>query len=72
MGELVRLRGRSQVGMLAAVMAVMVAGSAVVGVCVLLMTSSPQRALQLAIVGAPAADVQVGVPCPHCGTEQTW
>ncbi len=61
MGELVRLRARSQLGMLVAVMAVMVAGSALVGVCVLLTTSSPQRALQLAIVHAPAADVQVGV-----------
>ena len=47
--------------MLAAVLAVMVAGSALVGACVLLTTASPQRALQLAIVHAPAADVQVGV-----------
>jgi hypothetical protein len=61
MGELVRLRARAQLGMLAAVMAVMVAGSALVGVCLLLTTVSPQRALQLAIVHAPAADVQVGV-----------
>ena len=61
MGELVRLRGRAQLGMLAAVMAVMVAGSALVGVCVLLTTAASQRALQLAIVHAPAADVQVSV-----------
>ena len=61
MGELVRLRGLAQLGLLAAVMAVMVAGSALVGVCVLLMTAAPQRALQLAIVQAPAADVRVGV-----------
>src|SRR3954454_12592733 len=61
MAELVRLRGRAQLGMLAAVLAVMVAGSALVGVCVLLTTTSPQRALQLAILHAPVADVQVGV-----------
>ena len=51
----------AQRGVLAAVLAVMVAGSAVVGVCVLLATAAPQRALQLAVVGAPAADVRVGV-----------
>ncbi|RHA38813.1 FtsX-like permease family protein [Cellulomonas rhizosphaerae] len=61
MGELVRRRGRAQLGVLAAVLAVMVAGSALVGVCVLLTTASPQRALQLAIVHSPDADVQVGV-----------
>src|SRR3954453_3691834 len=61
MGELARRRGLAQLGVLGAVMAVMVAGSALVGVCVLLTTSAPQRALQLAIVHAPAADVQVGV-----------
>ncbi|WP_426593773.1 FtsX-like permease family protein [Cellulomonas sp. McL0617] len=61
MGELVRRRGRAQLGVLAAVLAVMVAGSALVGACVLLVTASPQRALQLAIAGAPHADVQVGV-----------
>src|SRR3954464_12851941 len=61
MGELVRRRGRAQLGMLAAVLAVMVSGSVLVGVCMLLTTSSPQRALQVAVVQAPAADVQVGV-----------
>ncbi len=61
MGDLVRQRGRAQAGMLAAVAAVMVAASALVGVCVLLTTITPPRALQLAIVHAPAADVQVGV-----------
>ncbi|MBD8058212.1 permease [Cellulomonas sp. JH27-2] len=61
MGELVRRRGLAQIGVLAAVLAVMVAGSALVGVCVMLTTASPQRALQLAVVRAPAADVQVGV-----------
>ena len=47
--------------MLAAVAGVMIAASALVGVCVLLTTVTPPRALQLAIVHAPAADVQVGV-----------
>ena len=61
MGELVRRRARAQLGVLAAVLAVMVAGSALVGVCVALTTAAPQRALQLAIVHASAADVQVGV-----------
>ena len=60
-GELWWRRGRAQVAVLAAVLAVMVAGSALVGACVLLTTASPQRALQLAMVRAPAADVQVGV-----------
>jgi hypothetical protein len=60
-GDLVRLRGLTQLGMLAAVMAVMVAASALVGVCVLLMSVAPPRALQLAIVHAPAPDVEVGV-----------
>ncbi len=61
MGEHVWRRSRAQVGVLAAVLAVMVAGSALVGVCVLLTTAAPQRALQLAMAGEPAADVQVGV-----------
>ncbi len=39
----------------------MVAGAGLVGACVLLMTASPQRALQLAMADAPAGDVQVGV-----------
>lgn len=47
--------------MLVAVLAVMVAGASVVGTCVLLLTASPQRALQLAMVRAPVADVEVGV-----------
>lgn len=61
MGELVWQRARAQVAVLAAVLAVMVAGSALVGVCVLLVTASPQRALQLTMVGAPARDVEVSV-----------
>ncbi|GIG20624.1 hypothetical protein Cch01nite_13480 [Cellulomonas chitinilytica] len=61
MSDLWWRRGRAQVGVLAAVLAVMVAGAALIGACVLLTTASPQRALQLAIVRAPAADVQVGV-----------
>ncbi|MDC7120636.1 hypothetical protein OMK64_03705 [Cellulomonas fimi] len=61
MGEHVWRRGRAQVGVLAAVLAVMVAGSALVGVCVLLTTAAPQRALQLAMSDAPAADVEVAV-----------
>ena len=47
--------------MLAAVLAVMIAGAALVGVCVLLTTAAPQRALQLTMVRAPGSDVQVGV-----------
>lgn len=47
--------------MLVAVLTVMIAGAALVGACVLLMTASPQRALQLAIVRTPVADVEVGV-----------
>ena len=47
--------------MLATVLAVMVAGSALVGACVLLLTDAPQRALQLAMVRAPGASVEVGV-----------
>lgn len=47
--------------MLVAVLTVMVAGASVVGTCVLLLTASPQRALQLAMVRTPAADVEVGV-----------
>src|SRR4051794_8781763 len=39
----------------------MVAGATLVGACVLFLTASPQRALQLAMVDAPAADVRVGV-----------
>ncbi len=39
----------------------MIAGSALVGACVLLTTASPQRALQLAMVGAPRGDVGVDV-----------
>lgn len=61
MGEVVRRRARAQLGVLAAVLAAMVVGSALVGVCVALTTAAPQRALQLAIVRAPDADVQVGV-----------
>lgn len=61
MGEHLWRRGRAQAGVLAAVLAVMVAGSALVGACVLLTTASPQRALQLTMVRAPAADVEVGV-----------
>lgn len=61
MGELLWRRGRAQAGVLAAVLAVMVAGAALVGACVLLMTASPARALQLSMVHAPGADVQVGV-----------
>ncbi|ROS24019.1 FtsX-like permease family protein [Cellulomonas sp. PhB150] len=61
MGELVRRRARAQLGVLAAVLAVMVAGAALVGVCVALTTAAPQRALQVAVVDASAADVQVGV-----------
>ncbi|MEZ0448047.1 ABC transporter permease [Cellulomonas sp. ICMP 17802] len=61
MGELLWHRGRAQLAVLAAVLAVMVAGSALVGACVLLLTASPQRALQLAVVHAPADDVGVGV-----------
>ena len=61
MGEHVWRRGRAQVAVLAAVLAVMVAGSALVAVCVLLTTAAPQRALQLAMSDAPAADVQVAV-----------
>ncbi|QHT55742.1 hypothetical protein GXP71_06370 [Cellulomonas sp. H30R-01] len=61
MGEHVWRRGRAQAAVLAAVLAVMVAGSALVGVCVLLTTAAPQRALQLAMSDAPAPDVQVGV-----------
>ena len=52
---------RAQVAVLAAVLAVMVAGATLVGACVLLLTASPQRALQLAMVDAPGADVEVGV-----------
>lgn len=59
MGEHVWRRGRAQAGVLAAVLAVMVVGSALVGVCVLLTTAAPQRALQLALADAPAADVEV-------------
>ena len=47
--------------MLAAVLAVMIAGATLVGACVLFLTDTPQRALQLAMTDAPAADVQVGV-----------
>ncbi|MET0789041.1 MAG: FtsX-like permease family protein [Cellulomonas sp.] len=61
MGELLWRRARAQVAVLAAVLAVMVAGSALVGACVLLLTDSPQRALQLAMVRATGASVQVGV-----------
>lgn len=61
MGEHVWRRGRAQVAVLAAVLAVMVAGSALVGVCVLLTTAAPQRALELAMSDASPADVQVGV-----------
>ncbi|MDM7854988.1 FtsX-like permease family protein [Cellulomonas alba] len=61
MRELVWERGRAQLGVLAAVLAVMIAGSALVGACVLLTTASPQRALQLAMVHAPDPDVQVSV-----------
>lgn len=61
MGELVWHRGRAQLTVLAAVLAVMVAGAALVGACVLLSTASPQRALQLTMVRAPGDDVQVGV-----------
>ena len=60
-GELLWRRGRAQAGVLAAVLAVMVAGAALVGACVLLMTASPQRALQLAMADAPGDEVQVGV-----------
>ena len=52
-GELVWHRARAQVAVLVAVLAVMVAGSALVGVCVLLVTASPQRGLQLTMVRAP-------------------
>lgn len=61
MGEHVWHRGRAQLAVLAAVLAVMVAGSALVGVCVLLTTAAPQRALELAMADAPTTDVQVGV-----------
>ncbi|MGW6129752.1 FtsX-like permease family protein [Cellulomonas sp. NPDC055163] len=61
MGEHVWRRSRAQVAVLAAVLVVMVAGSALVGVCVLLTTAAPQRALQLAMAAAPEPDVQVGV-----------
>lgn len=47
--------------MLVAVLTVMIAGASVVGTCVLLLTASPQRALQLAMVRTPVADVEVGV-----------
>jgi hypothetical protein len=60
-GELLWHRGRAQLAVLAAVLAVMVAGAALVGACVLLNTASPQRALQLTMVRAPGDDVQVAV-----------
>ncbi len=60
-GELLWRRGRAQVAVLATVLAVMIAGASLVGTCVLLLTASPQRALQLAMVHAPGADVAVGV-----------
>ena len=47
--------------MLATVLAVMIAGATLVGACVLLLTDSPQRALQLAMVRAPGPAVEVGV-----------
>ncbi|WP_156374080.1 permease [Cellulomonas sp. Leaf334] len=61
MAELVWRRARAQVAVLVAVLTVMVAGASLVGTCVLLLTASPQRALQLAMVRAPVADVEVGV-----------
>ncbi|AEE46026.1 hypothetical protein [Cellulomonas fimi] len=61
MRELVWRRARAQTGVLAAVLAVLVVGSSLVGVCVLLTTAAPQRALQLAVARVPASDVEVGV-----------
>ena len=61
MRELLWHRGRAQLAVLAAVLAVMIAGAALVGACVLFKTASPQRALQLTMVRAPGTDVQVGV-----------